>query len=139
MFRTDSRTVRAMTFEKASKPIHRFIAKVPIQSCAKCTPSSPEPHLILRSQLQGWRITCAVCGEWLSNGTNTGGGEEIAQYCDTALRGEKLLHDEAEGGTPSWGSPIEIVRLMLIRRIFWPLLREEDRLRYRVLPTIQPF
>lgn len=138
MFRTDSKTVRAMTFEKATKPVHRFVAKGPIQSCEKCTPPLPGPIPIRRSQLQGWRITCSICGSWLHDGTGTDDIKALAPYRDAALRGEKLLHDEADGGIPSWGSPIEVARLMLIRRISWPLPREEDRWRYRVLGVLIP-
>lgn len=58
MFSTDSRTVRRMTFERATRPMHRLIAKGPIQSCARCTPSTHGPVPIRRSRLQGWRITC---------------------------------------------------------------------------------
>lgn len=138
MFSIDAKAVRRMTFEKATKPIHRFIAKVPIQSCTRCTPSTPGPIPIRRSQLQGWRITCPICGGWLQSETSTDHSEELAPYRDAALRGEKLLHDEAESGIPSWGSPMEIARLMLIRRIFWPLPREDDLWRYRVLGVLVP-
>ncbi|MGH1460331.1 MAG: TniQ family protein [Paracoccaceae bacterium] len=136
MFRTDSKTVRAMTFEKATKPMYRFIAKAPTQSCAKCTSLGPVP--IRRSQLQGWRITCPICGGWLQSETSTDHSEELAPYRDAALRGEKLLHDEAESGIPSWGSPMELAQLMLIRRISWPLPREDDLWRYRVLGVLIP-
>ena len=34
----------------------------------------------------------------------------------TALRGEKLLDDEAELGTGTWTSRAEIARLLLMRR-----------------------
>ena len=137
-FRSDLRTVRGMTFQKATKPMHRFIAKGPIQSCAKCTPSTPEPVPIRRCQLQGWRITCPICGDRLQSESNTDQSEALAPYRDAALQGEKLLHDEAKGGTPSWGSPMELARLMLMRRISWPLPREKDLWRYRVLGVLVP-
>ncbi|MEP3329783.1 TniQ family protein [Sedimentitalea sp.] len=138
MFSTDSTTVRSMTFEKATKPVHRFIARVPIQSCVKYTPSMPGPVPIRRSQLQGWRITCPICGDWLHDGTRADDSKALAPYRDAALQGEKLLNDEAEGGTPSWGSPMELARLLLIRRISWPLPREDDLWRYRVLGVLIP-
>jgi hypothetical protein len=131
-------TVRFMTFEKVAKPMHRFIAKAPIQSCAKCTQSNHGPVPIRRSQLQAWRITCPNCGGWLHDGTRTDGCEVLAPYRDAALRGEKLLHDESEGKVTSWGSPMELARLMLIRRISWPLPRENDLCRHRVLGVLIP-
>lgn len=138
MFSIDAKTVRAMTFDKTTKPMHRFIAKGAIQSCARCTPSTPGPVPIRRSQLQGWRITCPICGDGLQSETSTDQIKVLAPYRDAALQGEKLLHDEAEGSTPTWGSPIELARLMLIRRISWPLPREKDLWRYRVLGVLIP-
>ena len=138
MFSMDAMTVRGMTFEKATEPIHRFIAKVPIQSCANCTTSTSRPVAIRRSQLQGWRITCPICGGRLRDGAGPDFGSALTPYHDAALQGEKLLHDEAEGGTPSWGSPMELARLLLIRRISWPLPREKDLWRHRVLGVLIP-
>ena len=138
MFSTDATTVRVMTFEKITKPMHRFIAKAPIQTCAKYTPSTHIPPSIRRYQLQGWRITCPICGGWLHDGTYASESKALAPYLNAALRGEKLLHDEAEGDTPTWGSPMELARLMLIRRITWPLPREEDLWRYRILGVLIP-
>ncbi len=137
-FSTDSKTVRAMTFEKATEPVHRFIAKVPVQSCAKCTPPTPGPVAIRRSQLQGWRISCPICGDRFRSETSTDASQALAPYGDAAIQGEKLLQHEADGGTPNWGSPMELARLLLIRRISWPLPREKDLWRHRVLGLLIP-
>lgn len=138
MFSMDAKTVRAMTFEMAAEPMHRFIAKVPIQTCAKCTPSIPGPVPIRRSQLQGWRITCPICGDWFRSETSTDASQALAPYGDAAIQGEELLQHEADGGTPNWGSPMELARLLLIRRISWPLPREKDLWRHRVLGVLIP-
>ncbi|WP_127113801.1 TniQ family protein [Shimia sediminis] len=137
-FSTESRTVRAMTFEKATKPMQRFIAKAPIQSCARCTASTHGPVSIRRSQLQGWRITCPICGGWLQSEIVTDHIEALAPYRDTALQGEKLLHDEAERGRQTWGSPLALARVLLMRWIPWPLLGENDLWRFRVLGVLVP-
>lgn len=138
MFSTDAKTVRGMTFEKATKPVHRFIAKVPIQSCAKCGASTPGPAPIRRSQLQGWRITCPICGGWLQNETSADDSEALVPYRDAALHGEKLLHDEAERGLQTWGSPLAFARGLLMRRMTWPIQSEDDLWRYRVLGVLVP-
>lgn len=57
-------------------------------------------------------------------------------YRTAALRGEKLLDDDAECGASTWTSPLELARLMLMRRIPRPLPREVDLWRYRVLGAI---
>ncbi|MGX9182095.1 hypothetical protein [Mesorhizobium sp. BHbdii] len=62
----------------------------------------------------------------------------FGQYCVAALRGEKLLDDQAERGIRTWTSPVEIARLLLMRRVIWPLPREHELWRYRVLGAIIP-
>ena len=60
------------------------------------------------------------------------------QYHRAALRGEKLLDDEAERGIRTWASLAEIARLLLMRRVIWPLPGEHELWRYRVLGAIIP-
>lgn len=55
-----------------------------------------------------------------------------------ALRGEKLLDDEAERGIGTWRSPADIARLLLMRRIPRPIPREHDLWHFRVLGAIIP-
>lgn len=138
MFSMDAKTVQGMTFEKATKHVHRFIAKGPIQSCARCTQSTHGPVPIRRSQMHGWRITCPICGDALRDGTSPEYCKALASYRDAALQGEKLLHDEAERGLQTWGSPLAFARAVLMRRILWPLPSENELWRYRVLGVLVP-
>ena len=62
----------------------------------------------------------------------------FCQYRDAALRGEKLLDDEAERGIRTWTSPSDIARLLLMRRVTWPPPREKDLWCFRVLGAIVP-
>jgi hypothetical protein len=55
-----------------------------------------------------------------------------------ALRGEKLLDEEAERGIGTWTSPADIARLLLMRRIPRPIPRERDLWRFRVLGAVIP-
>ena len=76
---------------------------------------------ILRSWLQAWRITCPVCGCHLSavgQGSATNSGESLPSLASSeeALGGERLLDDYAERGAQTWASPIDLLRLLLIRR-----------------------
>ena len=61
-----------------------------------------------------------------------------AEYRSAALRGEKLLDDQAERGIGTWTSPAEIARLLLMRRVTWPAPPEHELWRFRVLDAIIP-
>ncbi len=138
MFAIEPAVLRRMTFSNVPKSSHRLIAARPAQTCTCCSPGGAEPAPILRSHLLGWRITCPHCGALLRG---LGDGElpsPFRQYHRTALRGEKLLDDEAERGIRTWTSPTEIARLLLMRRVIWPPPREHELWRYRVLGAIIP-
>lgn len=138
MFATEQDDVRRMTFANIGHSSHRLIAARPVQVCMSCSPSGTVPAPILRSQLLGWRITCSLCRNQLRDA----GGHEIPspfrQYRVAALRGEKLLDDEAERGIRTWASPAGIVRLLLMRRAVLPFPGEEEMWRFRVLGKIIP-
>lgn len=139
MFAIEPAVLRRMTFANAAQSSHRLLAARPVQHCTNGSPGGDtEPAAIQRSQLLGWRITCPLCGELLRDA----GGREVpspfGQYRLAARRGEKLLDDEAERGNRTWTSPIEIARLLLMRRVIWPLPREHELWRYRVLGAIIP-
>jgi len=138
MFATEPAVINRMTFGNISQSSHRLIAVRPTQICTNCSSQHRKPAPILRSQLLGWRITCALCATQLSS---PGGRERpfpFRQYCGAALYGEKLLDDEAERGIATWSSPTDIARLLLMRRIPRPIPREHDLGRFRVLGAIIP-
>ena len=122
----------------APKTAHRFIAKAPVQHCRNCCPSNPEPTPILRSQLQGWRITCPIRGHRFHGSTTSDRGAAFAPHRDAALRGEKLVDDETERRAKTWAAPIKLARLLLMRRVPWPLPNADDLWRFRVLGLLIP-
>ena len=138
MFAIEPAVLRRMTFINVPKSSHRLLAARPAQFCTTCSPGGPEPAPILRSQLLGWRITCPLCGDLLRAENRREFPSPFGQYRVAALRGEKLLDDEAERGIRTWTSPTEIARLLLMRRVIWPLPREHELWRYRVLGAIIP-
>ncbi|MBL8579241.1 MAG: TniQ family protein [Mesorhizobium sp.] len=138
MFAIEPAVLRRMTFIDVPKSSHRLLAARPTQYCTRCSPDGPEPAPILRSQLSGWRITCPLCGDLLRAENGREVPSPFGQYRLAARRGEKLLDDEAERGNRTWTSPIEIARLLLMRRVIWPLPREHELWRYRVLGAIIP-
>ena len=92
----------------------------------------------MRSQLLGWRITRPLCGNQLSDVDGRKLPSPFRHYRGAALRGEKLLDDEAKRATGSWTSPTDIARLLLMRRIPGPIPHEHDLWRFRVLGAIIP-
>jgi TniQ len=137
MLATKLAAVRRMTFTNVMQSSRRLIATRPLQFCANCMSCRKDPRAILRSQLLGWRITCPSCGDPLRDN----GGHELPsrflRYRNAALRGERLLDDEAERGFRTWTSPTDIAQLLLMRRIPRPL-RHEELWRFRVLGAIVP-
>ncbi|WP_029064442.1 TniQ family protein [Labrenzia sp. DG1229] len=138
LFSTDAKTVRRMTFSNAQSSAHRFIAKEPIQRCHSCEHGTSASGPVLRSQLQGWRITCTHCGRPFHDFARYDDDRPFHQYHAAALRGEKLLDDDAERDIQTWTSPLELARLLLMRRVPWPFPQNAELWRYRVLGAIIP-
>lgn len=138
MFAIEPAILRRMTFTNIAQSSRRLIAARPAQYCPNCSAVGVEPAPILRSQLLGWRITCSLCGSQLRDASGREFPSPFPQYHRAALRGEKLLDDGAERGIRTWTSPAEIARLLLMRRVIWPLPREHELWRYRVLGVIIP-
>ena len=138
MFAIEPAVLRRMTFIDVPKSSYRLLAARPVQHCTRCSPGDPEPAPILRSQLLGWRITCPLCGDLLRVENGRGLPSSFGQYRVAALRGEKLLDDEAERGIRTWTSPIEIARLLLMRRIVFPVPSEQQLYLFRVIGVIIP-
>lgn len=137
MLATEPAGVRRMTFGNVLQSSRRLIAVRPLQSCSNCSPG-PRPRPILRSQLLGWRISCPLCGDLLREADGRELPSPFHQFRGAALRGEKLLDDEAERGIRTWTSPTDIARLLLMRRIPKPIPREHELWRFRILGAIVP-
>ena len=87
MFGACPKLVRSLSFADAPKAAHRFISKGPMQRCARCTDSGADSLPVLRSELQGWRITCPHCGEPYQDKTTSDGDRTLAPYRAAARRG----------------------------------------------------
>ncbi|MDX0445201.1 hypothetical protein GOC53_05555 [Sinorhizobium medicae] len=138
IFSTEPAVVRRMTFSNVGPSSRRLVAGKPLQSCSACHPGDHEPRPVLRSQLLGWRITCPLCGGLLRHISRHGPPSPFGHYHNAALRGERLLDDEAERGVRTWTSPAEIARLLLMRRVPKPVPRRYEPWRFRVLGAIIP-
>lgn len=79
-----------------------------------------------------------LCGDQFRDAGRREISSPFQQYHRAALRGEKLLDDEAERGIRTWTSATDIARLLLMRRIPRPIPHEHDLWRFRVLGAIIP-
>lgn len=138
MLSMDAKAVRRMTFANVQSSAHRFISKGAIQRCSGCNSDISNPRPILRSQLLGWRITCPLCSRSFQDLAQCDCGHPFDQYHAAALRGEKLLDNDAERDVQTWTSPLELARLLLMRRVPWPFPRDAELWRYRVLGVVIP-
>jgi TniQ len=124
IFRRETVDIRRMTFANISSSARRLVAAEPIQMCSTCATKNADvgaKELIMRSWRQAWRITCPVCRSHLSaegqgSAANSGDGPTSLVPWEEALRGERLLDDYAERGIQTWATPIDLLRLLLIRR-----------------------
>ena len=124
IFRRELSGIRRMTFVNIQSSARRLIAAEAIQTCQTCAVDKADVGVkapILRSWRQAWRITCPVCRSHLRA---IGQGSVINRKDDPpslasweeVLEGERLLDDFAERGIRTWASPIDLLRLLLIRR-----------------------
>jgi hypothetical protein len=79
-----------------------------------------------------------LCGEPFSDPDGLEVASRFRKYPEAALHGERLIDAKAERGNWTWASPVDIARLLLMRRIPKPLPNEEELSRFRVLGAIVP-
>lgn len=138
MLCVDAATIRHTTFTNVAHSSRCLIAKKAIQSCSTCYPAETKPRVVVRSQLLGWRITCALCSGPLQDPPGHHGPSTFGHYHATALIGERLLHDEASQKARTWVSPARIAQLLLMRRVKNPTFGNYKPWRYRVLGALIP-
>jgi hypothetical protein len=124
IFRRELSSIRRMTFVNIQSSARRLIAAEAIQTCQTCAVDKANVGVttpILRSWRQAWRVTCPVCRSHL-RAIGQGGVTNSEDYppslasWEDVLEGERLLDDFAERGIQTWASPIDLLRLLLIRR-----------------------
>jgi hypothetical protein len=124
IFRREASEIRRMTFANIAISATRLVTAQPIQTCSTCVAKNENADAttaVLRSWHQAWRIICPICANPLSavgqgSGADRGDGPPSLVYRDDALKGERLLDNYAERGVQTWASPIDLLRLLLIRR-----------------------
>jgi DNA-directed RNA polymerase subunit RPC12/RpoP len=118
--------VRRMTHADVPQSATCLLAPKPIQICLDCSEKNAQKDAagaILRSSLEGWRITCPVCGSKLFEA-----GQDKAKFpqetatqfpelWDQALHGQRLFDDAIVPDKWPWASPIHVFRMLLLLRL----------------------
>ncbi len=124
IFRREPSEIRPMTFADLQNSARRLVAARAVQTCEGCATGQTEFGAALpvrRSWRLAWRITCPLCGsplQAMGQGNAVGSAADPAPLAswEDALCGERLLDDFAERGVQTWASPIDLLRLLWIRR-----------------------
>jgi len=101
------------------------LAPKTIQTCLSCAQENERRNVSaarLRSSLEGWRITCRICGSALvelDEQDPSRPHEHVATFAHLwreALHGQNLFENALVNNSWPWASPIHILRLLLVRR-----------------------
>ena len=138
MFRTTATAVFGMTFATAPEATRRLISSRVMQACQTCSTQHTQDAPVLRSQLQGWRITCPTCDGLLHDPDGSESQLSPNLLWRAASRGEQLLHCEAHDGSRRWISPAVVARLLLVPRFVRWGPDKGDYRRARMLGLVIP-
>ncbi len=126
-FRTDPRVLRRMTQSRGRRrPALLIATDRPMQVCGRCVirhDAAPKTRgARLRSWMEGWRVSCPVCGARLDdcrpmNMLNKANPADplLARVAEHAAEGEMIL-EEAVRRDPPGGSAITLMRSLLLPR-----------------------
>lgn len=125
IFHSPPADIRRMTHADAPESARCLLAPRPIQICLVCSEKNSQNEAgraILKSSLEGWRITCPVCESKLfelRQDKECSVDETPAQYpelWERALHGQQLFVDAIVHNTWLWASPIHVMRMLLLLR-----------------------
>ena len=125
-FRRQPFEIAAMSYETVRSNMRALTRpSAPQQSCQACAEKAERADAkgaIGKSWMQGWRITCRVCGARLTNEDDPqmaeASAERFSDYWDSALDGESLFEIYASVATETGTSPLSIATLLCLPR--WP-------------------
>src|SRR5260221_24619 len=125
-FRRQPCEIAAMSYETVRSSMCTLIqSSAPQQSCQACAEKGERGDAkgaIGKSWMQGWRITCRVCGGGLTDDDDPqmaqASAERFSDYWDLALDGESLFEIYASAVDETGTSPLSIAILLCLPR--WP-------------------
>lgn len=132
LFRIQPSAILEMTTSGFPSSAARLVAPCAIQCCFACAEQNRgqgATTAVQRSWTEGWRITCPVCGlrqRDIRDATSAPIGplSPFEGLWKDALHGERLIDHALRGSAVGWASPIDIVRLLLVRRCPKPFNHE---------------
>jgi hypothetical protein len=125
IFRCDPTAIIGMTHTSMSAEVTSLVGKGrAVQYCRPCCDRHQAAKAVdatLKSWVEGWRITCPVCGSSLSEAEGPRGSPDtirdtspFAKLWNEAIVGEDIVSRHLRGATTPFVSPIATMRLMLI-------------------------
>jgi hypothetical protein len=119
--------------------------KRPQQFCRSCAAQLKRDGavgVVLKSWMQGWRITCRTCGGAIADvwsGQDRSDPTAFGQFEDDARAGEEVIEAYAARRQSFLVSPATMLRLLLLRRRPTPQeVRDQQELPRRLIGTIIP-
>jgi hypothetical protein len=119
--------------------------KHPQQSCRSCAlhlKRDGAAGAVLKSWMQGWRVTCRACGGAMADvwsDVDRAGPMASGQFGDDARAGEEIIEAYAGRRQSFQVSPATMLRLLLLRRRPTPQeIRDQPELPRRLIGTIIP-
>jgi hypothetical protein len=119
--------------------------KHPQQSCRSCAlqlKRDGAAGAVLKSWMQGWRVTCRACGGAMADvwsDVDRAGPTASRQFGDDARAGEEIIEAYAGRRQSFQVSPATMLRLLLLRRRPTPQeIRDQPELPRRLIGTIIP-
>jgi len=119
--------------------------KHPQQSCRSCAlqlKRDGAAGAVLKSWMQGWRVTCRACGGAMADvwsEVDRAGPTASGQFGDDARAGEEIIEAYAGRRQSFQVSPATMLRLLLLRRRPTPQeIRDQPELPRRLIGTIIP-
>jgi hypothetical protein len=117
----------------------------PQQSCRRCGSQLKRDGAagaVLKSWMQGWRVTCRACGGAVSDvwsDVDRAGAATLGRLEEDAAAGEAIVEAYASGRRSYPVSPATMIRLLLLRRRPTPKeFREQPEIQRRLIGTIVP-
>ena len=125
-FRRQPSEIATMSYETVRSNMRALIRpSAPQQSCQACAEKAERADAkgaIGKSWMQGWRITCRVCGARLTDEDDLqmaqASAERFSDDWDLALDGESMFEIYASAATEAGTSPLSIATLLCLPR--WP-------------------
>ncbi len=119
--------------------------KHPQQCCRSCAlqlKRDGAAGAVLKSWMQGWRVTCRACGGAMADvwsDVDRAGPTASGQFGDDARAGEEIIEAYAGRRQSFQVSPATMLRLLLLRRRPTPQeIRDQPELPRRLIGTIIP-